>query len=61
MLKIAVFTNNPNAQDFYEKMAGLKEESLKEGSLSLLHVFRSRIFPELVLRNHFTGNSGSSA
>ena len=47
MLKIAVFTNNPNAQDFYEKMAGLKEESLKEGSLSLLHVFRSRIFPEM--------------
>ena len=47
MLRIALFTNNPDRQDFYKKMASIHEEVQKVDFQSNLHVFRARISPEM--------------
>ena len=47
MLRVAVFTNNPNRRDLYEKLSGMQEYISDLGQKVTLHVFRARNLPEM--------------
>lgn len=47
MLRVVVFTNNPNRQDLYEKLSGMREYISFSGQKVTLHVFRARNLPEM--------------
>ena len=47
MIRVAVFTNNPNRPDLYEKLSGIKEYIAESGQKVTLHIFRARNLPEM--------------
>ena len=47
MIRVAVFTNNPNRPNLYEKLSGIKEYIAESGQKVTLHIFRARNLPEM--------------